>query len=92
MPENKDEKTYRPLRTIAAEIRRDWSGAPGGINYAAKPYLEAMESLDSIEDNYFEDSGRTVVAYFLSNANTWRGETARNVKQELNSMLRAGRR
>jgi len=73
----------RPIYTIAREIYADWTK----VNYAAAPYLEAMLSLDSIEDPYMFDSGRSVVAYFLSNAATWRGETARRVKAELNGML-----
>ena len=76
----------RPVYVIAAEIRKDWGKK---LNYAAKPYLEAMESLDSINDKYYLDSGRSVVLYFLSNAGTWRGETARRVKAELKAMLDA---
>jgi len=34
------------------------------------------------------DSGDSIVRYFLSNASTWRGETARRVKKELNAMLK----
>ncbi len=53
----------RSLATIAREIRADWSK----INYAAKPYLDAMASLDSVRDSYGYDSGKSVVLYFLSN-------------------------
>lgn len=77
----------RPIYEIAKEIRKDWSKTGKGINYAAKPYLDAMDSLDSITDNYILDSGRSVIAYFLANAGTWRGETAKRVKVELNAML-----
>jgi hypothetical protein len=74
----------RPIYQIADEISRDWKK----VNYAAKPYLEAMYSLDSINDKYIMDSGRSIVAYFLSNASTWRGETAKRIKKELNAMLK----
>jgi hypothetical protein len=47
-----------------------------------------MSTLDSIDDDYFLDSGRSIVAYFLGNAGTWRGEVARRVKKELNKMLK----
>lgn len=77
-------KTHRPLYQIAAEIRKDWRP----VNYAAKPYLEAMGDLDKITDKYMMDSGRSIVAYFLSNASTWKGEKAREIKKELNSMLK----
>ena len=75
----------RPLSAIAREIRADWKK----VNYAAVPYLDAMASLESIKDPYYLDSGSSVVAYFLANANSWRGEKAREIKKELNAMLKA---
>lgn len=74
----------RTLSEIANEIRKDWTN----VYFGAVPYLDAMATLNSIEENYFLDSGRSIVAYFLSNATTWRGETARAVKKELNKMLK----
>ena len=76
---------HRPLSTIASEIREDWGPK---VNYAAKPYLDAMWALTSITDNYGADSGKSIVAYFLSNASTWRGETAKRIKKELNTLLK----
>lgn len=72
----------RPLSIIAAEIRRDWRN----VNYAAKPYLEAMASLNDIRDNYYHDTGKSVVLYFLANAGSWRGDVARRIKAELKEM------
>jgi len=72
----------RPLYEIAGEIRRDWTK----VYFGAVPYLEAMQTLDSIDDDYMFDSGKSIVLYFLSNATTWRGETARRVKAELKKM------
>jgi hypothetical protein len=77
--------TTRPLYEIAAEIRRDWKK----VYFGAVPYLDAMATLTSIEDNYGMDSGKSIVVYFLSNATTWRGETARRVKVELNKLYRS---
>ena len=74
----------RPLYEIAADIRKDWGAK---VNFAAKPYLDAMASLTSINDNYGWDSGSTIVRYFLSNASSWRGETAKAIKKELKSMV-----
>ena len=74
----------RTLHEIAREIRKDWAK----VNYAAKPYLDAMASLDSIEDKYHYDSGKSVVLYFLSNASSWRGENAKRIKAELRSMVK----
>ena len=72
----------RPIYLIAEEIMQDWRKP----YFGAVPYLNAMLELDSIDDSYYFDSGRSIVLYFLSNANTWRGETARRVKAELRSM------
>ena len=69
----------RSISTIAREIRADWQKP----YFGAVPYLSAMQSLDSIEDNYYEDSGKSVVLYFLANAQTWKGEKARAIKAEL---------
>jgi hypothetical protein len=68
-----------PLSEIAGIVRADWKK----VNYAAAPYLEAMGTLRSVDDNYYLDSGRSVVLYFLANANSWRGDVAREVKAEL---------
>ena len=74
----------RPLHVIAKEIRDDWKN----VSVHAKPYLEAMATLDSIKDNYIYDSGKSVVLYFLSNASSWRGEKARAIKKELNLLCK----
>lgn len=76
--------TTRPLYTIAHEIKRDWKA----VNYAAKPYLDAMTTLESPQDKYGFDSGKSIVAYFLSNAGSWRGDTAKRVKAELKAMIK----
>ena len=77
-------KESRSISQIASEISRDWKN----VNFAAKPYLSAMYSLDSINDKYGMDSGKSIVAYFLSNASTWKGEKAKEIKKELNAMLK----
>ena len=76
-------KGPRPLNVIAREIYRDWKN----VSPYAKPYLEAMSTLSSIDDNYGLDSGRSIVAYFLSNASQWKGEKAKQTKAELKKML-----
>lgn len=77
-------ETPRPLSTIAAEIRADWKN----LYIGAKPYLEAMRTLDKVTDNYGVDSGESIVLYFLVNAQTWRGPVARRVKAELKGMVK----
>jgi hypothetical protein len=69
----------KSLSEIVALIRKDWKN----VNFAAKPYLEAMGSLESVKSSFSYDSGKGVVLYFLSNASSWRGETAKAVKLEL---------
>ena len=73
----------RSISDIAYDIRADWKKP----YFGAVPYLEAMYQLDSIRDNYYYDSGRSIVLYFLSNASTWRGETAKRIKAELKAMI-----
>jgi hypothetical protein len=74
----------RPLYTIAREIRADWKK----VSPYAAPYLQAMSCLNSVDDNYILDSGRSIVSYFLANAGSWRGETAKRIKAELKAMLK----
>jgi len=74
----------RALSTIANEIRKDWEKP----YFGAVPYLQAMSTLTDINQQYGYDSGESVVRYFLSNATTWRGDTARRVKAELKGMLK----
>lgn len=73
----------RTLTAIATDIRKDWKN----VYFGAKPYLDAMSTLDSVQDSYYADSGKTIVRYFLANAGTWRGAKAREIKAELRSML-----
>lgn len=74
----------RPIYEIAEEINADWRN----VNYAAAPYLIAMYELDTIDDAYGLDDARNIIAYFLSNATGWRGETARRIKTELKRMIK----
>jgi hypothetical protein len=76
------ENNYRSLSSIAREICKDWPK----VNYAAKPYLCAMQTMGDIRESYGYDSGKSVVLYFLSNASAWRGDTAKRIKAELKAM------
>lgn len=73
------------LSKIASLIRRDWKN----VNFGAKPYLDAMLTLNAITDNFYQDSGSSIVAYFLANATTYKGELAKAIKKELNKRLKA---
>jgi hypothetical protein len=74
----------RTLSTIAREIAQDWRKP----YFGAVPYLIAMTTLHDIDDRYGMDSGESVVRYFLSNATSWRGDTARRIKSELKELLK----
>lgn len=78
-------KEHRPLNVIASEIKKDWGSK---VYFGAKPYLAAMSQLNTVSDDYGMDSGRSIVNYFLANASTWRGEKAREIKKELNAMVK----
>lgn len=82
----KDSKTTpRAIHSIARDITREWKN----VYFGAVPYLNAMKSLNSISENYYEDSSESVIIYFLANAQTFRGEQARALKLELNNLLKA---
>lgn len=74
----------RPLWKIASEIRSDWQS----ISPYAKPYLDAFATLDNVTQSYGCDDAKSCVLYFLSNASSWRGETAKRIKAELKEMVK----
>ena len=84
----------RPLYAIASEINIEYLDAlrkgktPAWLTYT-KPYQQAMRELTSIEDRYGMESAYEIVLRFLANATSWRGETARRIKAELNTHLAA---
>jgi hypothetical protein len=77
----------RSISTIARDIRRDWSKP----YFGAVPYLDAMQNLDTMQDRFYYDSAESVVRYFLSNASSWKGGKAREIKAELKAMLKGGK-
>lgn len=74
----------RTINAIARDISRDWTEP----YFGAKPYLDAMRHLDTIRDKYYYDDAESVVRYFLANATTWKGDTARAIKAELKALLK----
>lgn len=77
----------RSLRVIAADVERTWAN----VDYTARPYLDAMKTLDKITDNYHADTGFAVVSYFLANTSKWRGDDARRIKAELKDILKSAK-
>jgi hypothetical protein len=84
MPLNRSAQP-RTLRAIAGEIQRDWGDK---VYFGAVPYLRAMRGLEKVTDKYGDEEGDRIVRYFLVNAKSWRGETARRVKTELREMIK----
>ena len=82
------EQMTRSINTIAQEIKADWKK----INYGAVPYLDAMMQIDSINENYYCDTAESIIIYFLSNASTWHGPKAKEIKIELKSILKTVKR
>jgi hypothetical protein len=75
----------RSLNEIAAEIKQDWGKR---INKHTVPYVEALSKLNNVNEMYGANTGLDAVAYFLVNAQTWRGEVARRIKAELKFLLK----
>ena len=76
--------TPRPLPVIVAEIRKDWKN----VWFGAVPYLQAIGQMNSVDEDYGADTGKSMVLYFLGNAAQWKGETARRVKAELKALCK----
>lgn len=70
---------HRPLHQIARDIRNAWPRP----YFGAVPYLDAMSTLDQVTDMYYDDSAKAIVLYFLANASSFKGETAKELKAEL---------
>jgi hypothetical protein len=74
----------RPINQIAQDIRKEWKN----VNYAAKPYLEAMYELTDKDSRYGYDSANSIVLRFLSNASGFRGPVASQLKNELKQHIK----
>jgi hypothetical protein len=78
--------TLPALYDLAPRIEREGRGKSW---YAyAKPYVEALYSLETANDNYYADTGRSIVSYALANLGQWRGDEAREVKSLLKLHLK----
>lgn len=69
--------------SVLAQIcQRDWERP----YFGAVPYLQAMRTMDTFQEDYGCDSGRSVGLYFLANAQAWRGPVARLVKARIKAL------
>jgi hypothetical protein len=74
----------RPVFKIAEEILNDWR-AP---HFAARPYLAAMLTINNELEQYGHDTAKNIILYFLSNASTYRGNIAKELKKELKLLIK----
>ena len=79
------ESGVRTIRAIAKDIRADWKNITSSY---AWPYYQAMADINSISDMYGADDAYSIVLYFLSNAQGWKGEKAKQIKAELKKICK----
>ncbi|USN88847.1 MAG: hypothetical protein H6780_00265 [Candidatus Nomurabacteria bacterium] len=72
------------LSQLADIIMEDWGDS---VSRSAYPYVTAMMEIETMADSYGSDSARSIVAYFLSNAEGWESEIAGRVKEEFKLRL-----
>ena len=75
--------TNTPAEIVAA-IRADWARP----YFGAVPYLDALEAVPTWDTRIGFETARDVAPYLLSNLRTWKGETARTVKAQLQEVSR----
>lgn len=76
--------TKREICEVAREIKKEWKN----VNFAAVPYLDAMFCLTDKDSSYGYDSAKSIVLYFLSNASSFRGDKAKELKTELKAIIK----
>jgi hypothetical protein len=74
----------RPVYRIAQDILNDWT-AP---YFGARPYLAAMLTINNELENYGQDTAKSIILYFLSNASSYRGSKAKELKNELKTLIK----
>lgn len=74
----------RPIYIIAQDIRKEWNKP----YFGAVPYIQAMSCLFKASDYFNFDDGRSIINYFLANAQTFKGDKARELKNELKEHLK----
>lgn len=74
----------RPIYQIAQDIKDAWKNP----SPYALAYLNPMLTLNSIEDHYFFDDAERIILCFLNEARSFKGEKAKELKQELKDLLK----
>jgi len=92
--EEVDEKTASAIKDadlsdLSSMIRRDLRSQGKKIPFGAEPYLDALSSLSDANQSYGMDSGKSMIAYALSNLTSYKGPKARAIKAELKARMKA---
>lgn len=77
----------RPIKDIVADIFTEWGAKVQTVGYAAKPYLDALATVETAEEMYGADKAEHLLRYLLSNLTQFKGQRARELKEELRSHL-----
>jgi hypothetical protein len=72
-----------PLYRYAGKIKRNWDN----IDKLAKPCVEAMFTFNQITEVSDEKVAQAVVKDFLAHASKWRGQIARDTKEQLRRLV-----
>ncbi len=86
--------SLRPLNQIGREMVPLLRALPEShmARWAGLAQAEPLRSLETIHDNYFEDSAQYVVACLLGNISGWRGDDAKRIRAELKAHLASAKR
>lgn len=76
----------RTFAQIARDIKAEWKKP----YFGAVPWLNALAHIESSNpyEAYYCEDAKSVAQYFLANASTFRGEKARQLKQELKELIK----
>ena len=75
------------LGQLAQMIQDDLDEQGKEMYFGAVPYVEAMATLETMDDKYGYDDAESIVAYALGNLQTYKGPKARAIKAELKKRL-----
>lgn len=73
------EMPSKSIHGLALIVKADWKKP----YFGAVPYIEAMMQIYHDDEKYGMDDAKSICTYFLANATTWRGHSARMVKAEI---------
>lgn len=79
------------ISDLSRLISRDLQSQGKEVPYNLVPYLDALRQMDSADDVYGVESGKSIIAYALSNMTSYKGPTARAVKAELKRRMTASK-